>query len=142
MSPVVPKVIRYDEKLEDLIAHLQKHDQNPEEEHARWRAIKIIEGEMEFRKSLRADILREIDDRLFSFERETIRDPDIALAEARYGFIHGLAKGSCKIEQPSRQRTNRDDNRPPFNPSHLGFLILQRHVADVGSLTVVVFALA
>jgi len=92
LNPVVPKVIRYDEKLEDLIAHLQKHDQNPEEEHARWRAIKIIEGEMEFRKSLRADILREIDDRLFSFERETIRDPDIALAEARYGFIHGLAK--------------------------------------------------
>jgi len=92
LSPVIPKVIRYDEKLEDLIAHLQKHDRFPDEEHARWRAIKMIEGEMEFRKALTAEALREIDNRLFSFERETVRDPDIALAEARYGFIHGLTK--------------------------------------------------
>jgi len=91
-NPVVPKVIRYDEKIEELISQLQKHDPDPDDEHARWRAIKIIEGAMDFRKSLSPDSLREIDDRLFSFERDTAQDPDIALAEARYGFIHGLTK--------------------------------------------------
>jgi ferrous iron transport protein B len=91
-SPLIPKTCHYDEKLESLISKISEDFLNIEHDRRRWNAIKLIEGEMEYRKTLTSDALRNIDQVLFDFGRDSLREPDITLAEARYGLIHGLTK--------------------------------------------------
>ena len=94
-SPAVsPVTVRYDDAVEAAIAELLPDVQDPARRHdvdPRWLAVRLLEGDGLARRiapNVASDTLPALQARI---EEELGDDIDIAVADARYGFVNALA---------------------------------------------------
>lgn len=78
----------------------------------RWLGIKLLEGDTLLEKSaveygLNADQLTTVRDEI---EQKIGDEPDIVIADGRYGFIHGVVKSTVTKGEPQKTLTDRIDS--------------------------------
>ena len=102
-----------DDHLTRLKRYLQDTDLIKKDHSAHWVAIKLLEKD----KSTRDNILKErLGNKIIEESDKTIRhlenvlggDINVSIAEARYGYINGLLKGSVEYDNTRRTKTKTD----------------------------------
>ncbi|HOP62026.1 MAG TPA: Fe(2+) transporter permease subunit FeoB [Spirochaetota bacterium] len=133
-NPSYPSVIiRYPEPIENLINEWGNDEKVfPGHEWAkRWLSIKLIEGERESLEKSGIEIIKSSDKTdadIKSLEKELDEDTDIEIADARYAYIHGLAKDVIAVRGDRTAISDRLDsialNRILGIPIFLGVMYL------------------
>ncbi len=107
--------INYENEIEDAIAEIipeiaaeaDRLHTNP-----RWLAVKLLEGGTNLLKQLNIDKnvdAEKIDKYRDSIEKKVGDETDILIADARYGFIHGVIVSAVKKGTPKKTTTDKID---------------------------------
>lgn len=135
LRPRVPYVpIEYPNELEqeiDILSSASIKTAEAMKVSPRWVAIKALEGDPLFRKALEDyhDMAPEVIDSSIARCREMLKDePDIVLADSRYGFISGLVKDVVTVTQNKKYLSEKIDkfviNRFLGIPIFLGMMFV------------------
>lgn len=107
--------IRYPEAVERAIAAVQTRVEpvaEALEAPARWIATKVLEGDREIGALLESARIFDAEEQnrvIAALEEESREDSDILFADARFGFIHGIAEDVMRRRATRESRTERID---------------------------------
>lgn len=107
--------INYENEIEDIISEIipaLKEEADRLQISSRWLAVKLLEGDSDlFGLLKRNDIVNveKINNFRNSIERKVGDGTDILIADARYGFIHGIMVSSVKRGAPKKSVTDKID---------------------------------
>ncbi len=110
-SSSIPQVsITYDEGLDEALTALQPEIREAAETHgldSRWLALRLLEGDGLARKIAGEALGKKLESVRTRVETTLGDDIDIAVADARYGFINGLVRET--VSRPGRVRSGITD---------------------------------
>lgn len=107
--------IRYPDPVERTVTELEPHLQSLSGQtraSARWIGLKLLEGDpwVTSRVAEESELgYKELEKTVASLEGELGEELDIVLADAKYGFIHGLSKHITRIKLDRRSVTEKID---------------------------------
>jgi len=104
--------ITYENEVETIISELIAKLNNQAAEmqvSPRWLSIKLLEGSSSLLEKLQLENSEEIEIYRDRIEKEVGDEADILIADARYGFIHGLMVSSVKKGAPRKTITDKID---------------------------------
>jgi len=107
--------INYENEIEDTIAQILPEIKERADflnVNARWLAVKVLEGDTELLQQLdnKSNIdVEKIERYRNSIEEKVGDEADILIADARYGFIHGIIVSAVKKGTPKKTVTDKID---------------------------------
>ncbi|MGM0462325.1 MAG: Fe(2+) transporter permease subunit FeoB [Fibrobacterota bacterium] len=107
--PKATASVTYENEIEDAVKELGSlpvQDEHWAEKTHRWQAIKLLEGDDEAIKQLSDPQKERVKTVRRNIEKTVGEEPDILIADGRYGFIHSIMKAAVQRGEPRKTVTD------------------------------------
>ena len=115
-TPKLPAIVTYGDEIErevhEIIATVQHERALRERYNARWLAVKLLEGDDEVRADVKEGasdpeaIFASVEGAAQRVKRDFGEDPEVVIADRRYGFISGACQEAVRHTVESRHNTS------------------------------------